>query len=61
MNDRHEDPRAALPEPDSWEESDDAADIRYSLTALGEAVLAGEPRRTRGTRFRGVGPCTAVA
>jgi hypothetical protein len=44
-----------------WERDDDADEIRYSLTALGEAVLAEEGRRTRGPRFRGFGPCVAVA
>jgi hypothetical protein len=38
-------------------EDDEAAEIRYSLTALGEAVLA----ERRGRRFRGFGPCTTVA
>jgi hypothetical protein len=38
-------------------EDDEAAEIRYSLTALGEAVLA----ERRGKRFRGFGPCVAVA
>jgi hypothetical protein len=38
-------------------QDDEAADIRYSLTALGEAVLA----ERRGKRFRGFGPCAAVA
>ncbi len=33
---------------------DDAAEIRYRLTALGESVL-GEAER--GARFRGFGPC----
>jgi hypothetical protein len=36
---------------------DDPAEIRYSLTALGEAVLA----ERRGRRFCGFGPCAAVA
>ncbi len=35
---------------------DEAAEIRYSLTALGEAVLA----ERKGTRFRGFGPCPAA-
>jgi hypothetical protein len=38
----------------------DLAEIRYSLTALGEAALA-EDRPGRGPRFRGFGPCGAVA
>jgi hypothetical protein len=39
---------------------DEAAEIRYSLTALGEAVVSDR----RGRLFRGFGPCfwaTAVA
>ena len=36
---------------------EEAAEIRYSLTALGEAVLA----ERRGRRFRGFGPCAAAA
>ena len=43
------------------EQNDDVAEIRYSLTALGESVLAEEDRRERGGRFRGFGPCIAVA
>ncbi|MGP6158931.1 MAG: hypothetical protein ACLPYS_15725 [Vulcanimicrobiaceae bacterium] len=39
------------------QDEDEAAEIRYSLTALGEAVLA----ERRGKRFRGFGPCVAVA
>jgi hypothetical protein len=35
---------------------DEAAEIRYSLTSLGEAVLS-----ERRGRFRGFGPCVAVA
>ena len=41
---------------DSDAADDDAAEIRYSLTALGEAVL-----NDRRGRFRGFGPCIAVA
>jgi hypothetical protein len=37
---------------------DDDREIRYSLTALGEAVL-GE-LEVRGPRFRGFGPCAAA-
>jgi len=37
-------------------EDDEAAEIRYSLTALGETVLA-----DRRGRFRGFGPCMASA
>lgn len=35
---------------------DEAAEIRYSLTVLGEAVLA----ERKGARFRGFGPCPAA-
>ncbi len=38
---------------DRWEADDDAADIRYSLTALGEALVS----EARGRRFGGFGPC----
>ncbi|MFY9780334.1 MAG: hypothetical protein WAJ85_07475 [Candidatus Baltobacteraceae bacterium] len=51
--DEREPVERAAPEP----EDDEAAEIRYSLTALGEAVLA----ERRGKRFRGFGPCAAVA
>ena len=33
--------------------AEDLAEIRYSLTALGEALVADRSR----TRFRGFGPC----
>ncbi len=39
----------------------DAEEIRYSLTALGETALANANARGRGARFRGFGPCGAVA
>ncbi len=39
------------------EDQDDIADIRYSLTALGEAVVSDR----RGPRFRGFGPCSAAS
>jgi hypothetical protein len=39
--------------PFEAEAEDEAADIRYSLTALGEAVVA----ERRGRPFRGFGPC----
>jgi hypothetical protein len=47
-----------IPEPDPADRplGDDEDEIRYSLTALGEAVLSDQ----RG-RFRGFGPCIAVA
>jgi hypothetical protein len=51
--DEQEQAERAAPGP----EEDEAAEIRYSLTALGEAVLA----ERRGKRFRGFGPCVAVA
>ncbi len=38
------------------EAAEDVAEIRYSLTALGEALVADRAR----SRFRGFGPC-AVA
>lgn len=41
----------------SEREDDEAAEIRYSLTALGEAVLA----ERRGRLFRGFGPCAMAA
>jgi hypothetical protein len=44
-----------------YEEDDDVADIRYSLTALGEAVLTDADAKRRRRRFRGFGPCVAVA
>ena len=37
-----------------WEPSDDFEEIRYSLTALGEAAVS---ERSRAPRFRGFGPC----
>jgi hypothetical protein len=39
---------------------DDATEIRYRLTPLGEAALTEEGTR-RGELFRGFGPCGAVA
>jgi hypothetical protein len=36
---------------------DEAAEIRYSLTALGEAAVSDR----RGRPFRGFGPCWAAA
>jgi hypothetical protein len=55
------DTRSAEPQPPAAEPpealgDDDADLIRYSLTALGEAVLS-----ERRGRFRGFGPCVAVA
>ena len=44
--------------PDAWEAGDDEAEIRYSLTALGEAAVIEAASRKR---FRGFGPCMAVA
>ncbi len=41
--------------------SDDELEIRYSLTALGELAVAATDRNGRGRRFRGFGPCGAVA
>jgi hypothetical protein len=45
----------------AWEDDDEAAEIRYSLTALGESVLGDERAGRRKKRFRGFGPCRAVA
>jgi len=41
-----------------WEPNDDAEEIRFSLTALGEAVLA---EAAGDKRFRGFGPCAGAA
>ena len=49
-----DDPREAIGPAET--EDDEAAQIRYSLTALGEAVLS-----DRRGRFRGFGPCMAGA
>jgi hypothetical protein len=45
----------------AWEDDDEAAEIRYRLTSLGEAVLGDERLGSRKKRFRGFGPCRAVA
>jgi hypothetical protein len=50
---------AALPRDASV--SDDELEIRFSLTALGEVAVAAGDRGGRGRRFRGFGPCGAVA
>jgi len=42
----------------SWEPGDDEAEIRFSLTALGEAVVS--ERAKRGPKFRGFGPCGRI-
>ena len=42
------------PSERAWEPCDDAEEIRYSLTALGEAAVS---ERSRPPRFRGFGPC----
>jgi hypothetical protein len=47
-------PESTEPAEATWEPSDDADQIRYSLTALGEAAVA---ERSRRPRFRGFGPC----
>lgn len=49
-------PRAMRTTTETSDHNDDAAEIRYSLTALGEALVADRDRK----RFRGFGPC-AVA
>jgi hypothetical protein len=41
--------------------SDDELEIRFSLTSLGEVAVAAGDRGGRGRRFRGFGPCGAVA
>jgi len=41
----------------AWEPNDEPDEIRYSLTALGEAVVS---ERRRGPRFRGFGPCAGM-
>jgi hypothetical protein len=41
----------------AWEPNDEPDEIRYSLTALGEAIVS---ERRRGPRFRGFGPCAGV-
>jgi len=59
-------PNDRCPEPEPGPESaraeretdDDAAEIRYSLTALGEAALSDA---SGGALFRGFGPCGALA
>ncbi len=43
--------------PVSDRDDDELETIRYSLTALGETMLG----ESRGPRFRGFGPCMAVA
>jgi hypothetical protein len=56
--------QASVPEPavpDDRTASDDELEIRYSLTALGELAVAQSDRTGRGRRFRGFGPCGAVA
>jgi hypothetical protein len=39
-----------------WERDDEAAEIRFSLTALGEALV----NERRGRPFRGFGPCASA-
>ncbi|GAC1397641.1 MAG: hypothetical protein NVS2B8_17060 [Vulcanimicrobiaceae bacterium] len=49
----------SMPEPresDAGDASDDLAQIRYSLSALGEAFVADRKR----ARFRGFGPCNVA-
>lgn len=47
------DPRDRAARDAALDAADDLAEIRYSLTALGEALVADRAR----TRFRGFGPC----
>lgn len=49
-------PRAIPTAIDLNDANDDAAEIRYSLTALGEALVAERARK----RFRGFGPCSVA-
>lgn len=50
--------RASTPDSSVEREStnEDAAEIRYSLTALGEALVAERSK----VRFRGFGPCSVA-
>jgi|GEM_PF-2009131 hypothetical protein len=47
------DPRDRAARDAERDAADDLAEIRYSLTALGEAMVSDRAR----TRFRGFGPC----
>lgn len=47
------DPRDRAAREAARDVADDLAEIRYSLTALGEALVSDRAR----TRFRGFGPC----
>lgn len=47
------DPRDRAVRDAECDAADDLAEIRYSLTALGEAMVSDRAR----TRFRGFGPC----
>ena len=47
------DPRDRAAVDAARDAADELAEIRYSLTALGEALVADRSR----TRFRGFGPC----
>jgi hypothetical protein len=42
----------------AWDLDDDEAQIRFSLTALGEAVVSDRDRRR--PKFRGFGPCGRI-
>ena len=44
-------------ERDDWEHEDEAEEIRFSLTALGETYLDRRRGATRPKRFYGFGPC----
>jgi hypothetical protein len=54
-------PTEVAPFPHDASVSDDELEIRFSLTALGESAVAASDHRGRGRRFRGFGPCGAVA
>lgn len=50
------DPRDRAAREAARDAADDLAEIRYSLTVLGEALVSDRAR----TRFRGFGPCSVA-
>jgi hypothetical protein len=52
------DERARSARGRAWDDDDEEAEIRFSLTALGEAVVGERDRRR--PKFRGFGPCGRV-
>jgi hypothetical protein len=52
------DERARSASARAWDDDDEEAEIRFSLTALGEAVVS--DRDGRRPKFRGFGPCGRV-